>query len=213
MKIDYQIYNFSGLNNELDSLIRKKELNKIYLLNVDKIGIGIALRIRENDNNSIIIFISQCECYQKQIFDNKLMAFDFVCRDNLYEERVVNDILLAIKIIANNKMFVFKYNHVIYRIPYSQINYIEKEPLIKRCIIHATSDDYYVINSINDLINKLSYGFIRTHQSCIVNVNNINSINLSNNIITFRNGDKTNLLVDRVKKEVINYIELIDNNC
>lgn len=207
--IDYRIYTFSDYNEDLKTIINNK-LIKIYVLNVNRGGKGIdvALQIRKIEINSIIIFIADCNKYQELMFNNKLMVLDFICRNKGYEKRLQDDILYALKIIYERKSFVFKYNHIVYRLPYSQINYIEKESAIKRCIIHTVCGNYYVINSIQRLNEILGNNFYRTHQSCIVNLCNIKKIDLINNTIEFNNGDKTILFSDKFKKYLIEVLRL-----
>jgi len=137
-----------------------------------------------------------------------LMALDFISLKNIFDKRLAEDIRLALKIMYRDKTFIFKYNYIVYQIPYNHICYIEKEPSLKRCIIHTINDDYYVVDSISNLTTKLGPGFYRTHQSCIVNIGNIKEINLCSNIITFRNGIKTNLLSDKKKKDIKDSIGL-----
>ena len=136
------------------------------------------------------------------------MVLDFVCKYNGYEKRLKEDIIAAVKILYDNKTFVFKYNHVVYRVPYSQINYVEKEPLIKRCIIHTINNDLYIVNSIDRLVKLLGSGFLRTHQSCIVNIDNIKEVDFANNIITFKDNTSTVLLTDKMKGRLKEYVEL-----
>jgi len=203
--IDYRIHKFNCHCEKLDEIINNKELKKIYILDVemnDISGIEVASRIREDDWDSIIIFATAYNKYHNDVFYNRLMVLDFICKYNGYEKRLIQDIEAALKIIYKQKTFVFKYNHVVYRIPYSHICYIEKEPLIKRCIIHTINNDFYIVNSINRLLGILGSGFIKTHQSCIVNIANIEEVDLSNNVIIFKNGDSTNLLTEKMKKEV-----------
>ena len=44
---------------------------------------------------------------------------------------------------------------------------------------------------------------MKVHQSCIINLDNVKEIDRSNNIITFKNGESTVLLADKMKKEVL----------
>ena len=209
--IDYRIHKFDSFNDELKKLIRDKEMNKLYILDVemsDKSGIEVASIIREDDFESIIIFATAYDKYHNDIFYNRLMVLDFVCKYHGYEKRLREDIISAIKILYDSKTFVFKYNHVVYRIPYAQINYIEKEPLIKRCIIHTINNDLYIVNSLDRLIRILGASFLRIHQSCIVNVDNIKEIDFAKSIVIFKNGDKTTLLADKMKGRLKEYVEL-----
>ena len=59
--------------------------------------------------------------------------FDFVFKYQGYEQRLIDTIKYAIDIYGRNKTFVYTYKHTVYRIPYNQICYIEKEP--NKCVI------------------------------------------------------------------------------
>jgi len=208
--IDYRIYKFDIFNDELNTLIKNKDLDKLYILDVetsDKSGIEVASIIREDDFESVIIFATAYDKYHNDIFYNRLMVLDFVCKYNGYEKRLKEDIIAAVKILYDNKTFVFKYNHVVYRVPYSQINFVEKEPLIKRCIIHTINNDLYIVNSIDRLVKLLGSGFLRTHQSCIVNIDNIKEVDFANNVITFKDNTSTVLLTDKMKGRLKEYVE------
>lgn len=207
--IDYRIHKFSKYTKKLDEIIHDDTVKKIYILDVEMEGVSgleIASRIREDDWDSIIIFATAYSKYQNDVFYTRLMVLDFICKYTGYDERLKDDIEASLKIIYKQRTFVFSYNHVVYRIPYDHICYIEKEPIIKRCIIHTNNNQFYIVKSINWLEENLGNDFIRTHQSCIVNINNIKEIDFSTNTITFKNGDSTNLLTEKKKKEVKYYV-------
>jgi len=207
--IDYRIYTFSNYNEDFETIINN-DLIKIYVLDIGSGGKGIdvALQIRKREINSIIILITDCNKYQNAVFLNRLMVLDFIYRTNEYEIRLCDDVIYALKLIYEKRSFVFKYNHIVYRIPYSQINYIEKESTIKRCIIHTVYGNYYVVNSIQRLYEILGNNFFKSHQSCIVNISNIKKVNLIENIIEFNNGDYTMLFSDKFKKDLIKRVDL-----
>lgn len=98
-------------------------------------------------------------------------------------------------------LFIFSYKRNIYIIPYKDINYIEKESNIKRCIIHTIQDDYYISSPITKLEEELINNFIKAHQSCIINLNNIKEI--TKNEIKFYNDDKTNLINKKMRNKII----------
>ena len=207
--IDYRIHKYDSYNEELDAIIKNKVGKKIYILDVEVNGVSgleIAAKIRENDWDSIIIIATAFDKYKNDVFYIRLMVLDFVSKYSGYESRIIDDIRLAISIIDKQRVFTFKYNHVVYRIPYNQICYIEKEPIIKRCIIHTVNNQYRITGSINCILSQLGEPFCRTHQSCIVNLNNIRKIDLSSNTIIFKNGDKTDMLTVKMKKEVKKYV-------
>lgn len=209
--VDYRIHKFDSYTDELDSLIRDKKEKKIYILDVEIDGLSgleVASKIREYDWDSIIIITTAYDKYKNDVFYIRLMVLDFVSKYNGYENRLADDIKLAASIIDKQKVFTFRYNHVVYRIPYGQICYIEKEPIIKRCIIHTLNNKYYITRSLECILSHLGENFCRTHQSCIVNLDNIRRVDLSNNTIIFKNGDKTDMLTVKMKKEVKKYVGL-----
>ena len=157
--IDYRIHKFSGLNE------RKRICDdefRIYIIDND---LELISRIRKNDFDSIIILVTDNK--RDNIIYNKLMIFDIISKNSNYEEKLTKVLISAIEIYDKYKVFTFAYNHIIYRIPYKEINYIEKEPLIKRCIIHTVNNNYYYVNSIENLLGILGVNFVKTHQSCI----------------------------------------------
>ena len=209
--IDYHIHKFSGFNEEFRKIINTNNIFKIYILDMqisDISGIEVASYIREIELDSIIIFVNAFNDCLNDIFYNRLMVLDYICRYDGYENRLKDDIESIIKIYNKNRIFSFKYNYIMYRIPYSDINYIEKEPLIKRCIIHTQDNQLYIINSIEKLIKILGVNFIKTHQSCIVNIDNILEIDCVKNIIVFKNGEETHLLTDKAKRELKEYTRI-----
>lgn len=211
--VDACIRRFNVYNEDLEKIIRNN-FRKIYILDVssDKIsGLELAIKIREVDYQSIIILVnSDCE-YNKDISNNRLMILDFICINDDYNNRLVDDMRIAMSILDNNvdKMFAFKYKRNVYRIPFSDITYIEKESNIKRCIIHTIDKKYYITDSLNSILSKLDNNFCRTHQSCIVNLNNIKRMKLGSSLIIFKNNDSTDMITSKMKKEIKNYIGVL----
>ena len=204
--LDYRISKFDKYTEILDCII-KNNSKKIYIIDVSNgKNIDIALKIREYDYDSIIILVSSDMCDDINLFKDRLMILDLICLDNNYEDRLIDDIGMGVSIIDKHSEFVFKYKRVVYRIPINDITYIEKEPLIKRCIIHTVNNNYVMSGTLNYIMEQLDNNFVRTHQSCIVNLDNIKRIELSNNMIIFKNDDKTDMLNIKMKREIKNMI-------
>ena len=204
-EMDYRLYKFNNYNEEFQSVISDRGIRKVFIIDCDNeesSWLDISLCIRESDWNSIIIYTYKNNKCHDDIFYYRLMALDFISLKRKFDKRLVEDIRLALKIMYKDKMFIFKYNYVVYQVPYNHICYIEKEPDLKRCIIHTLNEKYYVIDSISNLSMKLGPGFYRTHQSCIVNIGNIKNIDMGINNITFRNGISTNLLSTKRKNDI-----------
>ena len=191
-------------NYRLSDDIISDNTKKLYIIEVDrnKLFLNTIERIRKYDWDSIIIIISKYKKYGNVLYSSSLMIFSYIYYDLNFIVNFSNSIRLVNKVIENKYIFVFKYKCVIYRIFYSDINYIEKEPQVKRCIIHTVYDEYYIVNSIERLTKVLGNGFVKTHQSCIINTSNVERINLAKNLIIFKNGDETSLLSDSMKKGI-----------
>ena len=205
--IDYCIHRFTSFDLELDFVVKNDKLLKIYILDIEKLdddNLKIINLIKQDDPFGIVIFMSNHSKYLNYVLDNKLMVLDFVSKKSFYIERLKDDIDMAVDKIFSQRTFVFSYNHVIYRIPYMQINYIEKEPLAKRCIIHTINGSFNIVSSLDKLYLTLGKNFYRVHQSCIINMNNVSYVDLINNIISFKNDDIIDMISDKAKRELKN---------
>ena len=202
-EFDYRIFKFKDNDSDLFKIINSYR-RKLYIIDID--NIDIAFKIRENDFRSIIIVISSHDSTDNRLLNERLMFLDYLCNSKMFDYRLKQDIYLSMKILFKDNIFVFMYNHVLYRIPYEDINYIEKEPQIKRCIIHTMDKDYYIVNSIEKINNNLSGMFIKTSQSCIINLMNVRNVDYVNNLVCFKNGDMTTLLTNKMKKIIKEYM-------
>jgi DNA-binding LytR/AlgR family response regulator len=195
---------FKKCDSELISLIDEGN-RKLYIINMEtenNYGLKLATRIRKKHFDDIIILTAKCGMYYDLAFNNRLMALDYICKCNDYDKRLFQTISEVNKIVYSGMIFTFKYNRVVYRIPFKDINYIEKETNIKRCIIHTVNGKYYIVNSLDYLLNELRNGFLRTHQSCIINVNNIKMLDCTSGEVIFINNDYTSLLTEKAKREI-----------
>ena len=53
---------------------------------------------------------------------------------------------------------------------------------------------------------KLKGNFMYTHKSCIINMDNVKTIDIKNKVIVFSNNTKTDLLSRKYLKEVKEYV-------
>ena len=166
-------------------------------------GLEIASEIREMDDESIIIFVTAHPECKNDIFYSRLEAIDYISKYYRYEERIEETINYIMTKKYRTKTFSYTYNHVYNNLLYKEINYIEKEQLQNRCIIHLVNkDEKTVTKSIVQMKKELSPMFFQTHKSCIVNLDNIKYIDYKNYTIYFKNGESTNLLSFESRKEL-----------
>lgn len=203
---DYRIVKCSTFDNVLKKeIVSNDDDERIYVLDIEAktSGLEIAAKIRERSWRDLIIFVTNYPKYKNDVFLERLMVLDYVEKSDEYRKRFSETVAIAINAIGKTDLLTYTFKHVVYRIPISNINYIEKATLGKRSYISTTSgEEYEMISTMNDLQEKLGNNFFRSHKSCLVNLNNIKSIDYVENTITFLNGDTIDLLSVRCKKGI-----------
>lgn len=204
--IEYKVLKFTRYDEKLKEQIKDELNTKIYILDIELpivSGLEIASEIREMDDDSVIIFVTAHPECKNDIFYSRLEAIDYISKYYRYEERIEETIKYVMKKRYRNNTLTYTYNHVYNKLLYKEINYIEKEPLQNRCIIHLVNRDEKTISkTIINMKKQLSPMFFQSHKSCLVNLDNIKRIDYSNCTIYFKNGDKTNLLSFESRKEL-----------
>lgn len=202
--MEYKISKFRKHSEELQEVINEPYDKKIYLLDIElpKVGgLEIASEIREVDDSSYIIFVtSHPEC-KNDIFFSRLEAIDYISKGYRYLERLEETIKYIIDRIQRNKTLEFTYNFTTNKVLYKDITYIEKDPIVSRCIIHFMHDKpKYIKKTLKCLEKELYPLFYRSHKSCLVNLENINKVEYANFTIYFKNGKSTTLLSSAGRK-------------
>lgn len=204
--IEYKVFKFTRYDSKLKEQIKDELNTKIYILDIELpivSGLEIASEIREMDDDSIIIFVTAHPECKNDIFYSRLEAIDYISKYYRYEERIEETIRhIMIKRYRKNT-FTYTYNHVYNKLLYKEINYIEKEQLQNRCIIHLTNkEEKTVSKTISTIKKELSPMFFQSHKSCLINIDNIKFIDFTNYTIYFKNGESTNLLSFEARKEL-----------
>jgi len=204
--VEYKVLKFTKYDQKLREQIKDELNTKIYILDIELpvvSGLEIASEIRETEDDSIIIFVTAHPECKNDIFYSRLEAIDYISKYYRYEERIGETIQHIMKRRYRNKTFSYTYNHVHNNLLYKEINYIEKEQLQNRCIIHLVNkEEKTVASTILSMKKELSPMFFQSHKSCLVNLDNIKCIDYAKYTIYFKNGDKTNLLSFEARKEL-----------
>lgn len=204
--IEYKVLKFTRYDEKLKEQIKDGLNTKIYILDVELplvSGLEIASEVRETEDDSIIIFATAHPECKNDIFYSRLEAIDYISKYYRYEERIEETIKHIMKKRYRNSTFSYTYNHVHNKLLYKEINYIEKEPLQNRCIIHLINkDEKTVAKTILNIKKELGPMFFQTHKSCLINIDNIKFIDYAKFTIYFKNGESTNLLSHEARKEL-----------
>lgn len=204
--IEYKVLKFTKYDSKLKEQIKDELNTKIYILDIELpivSGLEIASEIREMDDDSIIIFVTAHPECKNDIFYSRLEAIDYISKYYRYEERIEETIQHIMKKRYRKNTFTYTYNHVYNNLLYKEINYIEKEQLQNRCIIHLVNkEEKTVSKTILTIKKELSPMFFQSHKSCLVNLDNIKYIDYAKYTIYFKNGESTNLLSFEARKEL-----------
>ena len=207
---EYKINKFNSYTKELSEIIKRKNEQKVYILDIelgDVSGLEIASHIRENDLESIVIFVTAYNEFKNDIFYSRLLAIDYIPKDRFWESRLESTLEYTVKAINKRRVLAYEFNHNSYRIPFDTIVYIEKVQDNQKCIINTEDGTEYEINStITDLKKRLGPNFFQSHKSCIINIDKVKKINYIDNTITFKNNECVYLLSNRKKKELREYV-------
>lgn len=209
---DYKCYNYNLLDDDLHNFIKEVDNERIYLIedsqNIPTLNILKTIRNSYNDLNSFIVILDEKNNIKR----------DYIEEEYYIHTKVVNDInkisdvlKQVIKVYLNKtKKLSYQYNGCFYNIDLSKILYIEKQLESKICNLICLDGVYSINNTIKGMDKILTNNFVRTHQSAIVNINNVEMIDFNKKIITFSNKETTNLFSRNYKKKVK---EVITKKC
>lgn len=203
----YEIIEIDKYTDKTLSIINNLTGKKIFILEVDvigKSGIDLVKQIRKSgDWNSQIIISTTHDKLENIALRSKLLILDYISKYIDCIENLKEDILLALKIMDNDSSLKFQYNGEIHQIPYQDILFIERDIKTDLSIINTKSGKVEINKSINEIERIIRHDkrFLKTHRSCIVNVDNISSFELNSSSIRF-NKKKINLVTRDKKKEL-----------
>lgn len=208
--IEYKIHVFNGYDENFNKIVKSNIENKIYILDIqvdNKSGLDIASKIRNKDWNSVIVILTSHYELEVLAYKSRILILDFISKFDLYEKKMEDTINLCVsKMIQNNKL-VIKINRKIEQIEFSNILYIMYDGDIRKTIIYTYDDEYETNDTLKDIKTHLKGKFIYTHRACIVNMDNVKTIDKKEKVITFINGDTIDLLSRNYLKELKEYIK------
>src|SRR5574344_118201 len=181
--LSYETSIYSKYDQELQKEIKDDSLIKVYIMDIELensiSGIEIAEKIRESDWESNIIFITSHDKMFETVYRNIYNIFDFIEKFENMDKRLEKDITNIAKHNFDYKTFKYSNRNVDFQIPLKAINYIYRDTKERKLIINTDNNEYYLSMNINDIIKNLDSRFKRIHRSCIINKDNISTINWS----------------------------------
>ena len=207
MKYAYQIIEIPKYDKNTMNTINNLIGKKIFILDIEvpgKTGLDLAREIRKNgDWTSQMIVVTNHEQLKATTLTAKMLMLDFISKYYNCSEELSKSLELSINILNQHKSLNFQYNGELFQIPYNNILYIEKNVDDAYSTIVTKNSKVIIKKTITSLEKDLSdeTKFFRSHRSCIVNLDNITSVELKDCIIKF--GKHSTNLLSRDKKATL----------
>lgn len=183
----------------------------IYFLDIDLSsdinGVQLAQKIREFDALGHIIFITSHSELTYLTFKYKVSALDFIIKDDITQlDHSIRECLEVCQkrlqsIIEREKIdkLEIKSGSQKLFINYDDIIFFESSPNPHRIILHLVNrrlEFYGNLKEYDDLDDR----FFRCHQSYIINVDHITSIDKKNRLVHFHNGETCYISSRKINK-------------
>lgn len=196
--LDMRLTLATGNPDELLNYIVESNKDGLYFLDIDlnhKInGINLGAEIRKMDPNGDIVFITTHSEMSYLNFVYKVAAMDFIIKDNF--EEIKGKVISCLKAVnekrqvistGTKKKFVQKVADKIISVDYKDIMFFESSPLHK-VVLHMENRQVEFYGKLKE-IEKEYEGFIRCHNSFVVNIDNIKEIDFKKKEIMLNNGE------------------------
>jgi two-component system response regulator AgrA len=209
--IEYTIKHYAGYNDKWLASTQSSNF-KIYILDIKTnkgSGLDAARYIREelDDWQSMITIVTAYPEFKYEALGKRLMLVDYVNKLDNFDARLTQAIQISMKNYDKRpNSLKYTYKKVLYNIEFYKIIYIEKEQDNKRCIIKTAKKEYYIQGNLHQVEQLLDKRFIKCNRSYIINIEQVESYNIKNNEITFKDGKKLYEISRNKRKEIINYV-------
>jgi len=165
--------------------------------NID--GVVLAKEIRKYDPRGFIVFITTHTELTLLTFEHQVEALDYIIKDTINmgnnKEKFHKCILNAYEkysnsITQNKRLFNLKIGEKVMNIECDKILFFETSQKTSKVKLHLSNGILEFHASMKDVEKQLDENFYRCHNSYIVNVENIDSINTKEQIALMKNGSE-----------------------
>lgn len=213
-KVEFDVNSATNYGDALEYLKQNKNDGGIYFLDVElgkkadkDNGFDLAEAIKKQDKRSQIVFVTSHADLAFIAFERRLGSIDYIIKSSdvdVFKRRVVETIEVALHQLKNmnyikKTTFTFKIGRQIFNEDMNNVIFIETTDVLHKLDLVKTNGLGQLIGTINqyDEENPL---LVKISQSCLVNPENIESIDLKNRMVSFVNGDREVYSRSNVKK-------------
>lgn len=209
-KLQYKKITFPDYDDEFINFIKKNNSLRIYILDIEMpsgSGIDTARIIRDKDVESVIIFLTGHDELGQTILKKELLFLSFINKFEDSDARLKASIEKGLELLSIKKILRFEDGNTIYTITMKDIIYITKDSYERKSIIKTDNNFYMTRKSLSELLKNLDNRFIRTHRAFIVNMDRVVKYDKNKRILSFDNGEVSDLVSNKYSKGLIRYVK------
>lgn len=193
-------------------LVANETTNALYFLDIElnkgiKTGIDLAEFIRSRDPNAQIIFVTAYDKYAPLTYRRRIGAIDYINKElpsAAFMQRLKETLQAAFDNLyllshVNHQYFSYKCGRYLQRVSASEIYYIENSTMQHKVHLVAANGDSEFKNNISKLDEENDF-LLKVSQSCVINPDNVVSVDLAKRYVTFPNGDIVYFSRDKKKQ-------------
>ena len=187
-------------------LVANETTNALYFLDIElnkgiKTGVDLAEFVRSRDPNAQIIFVTAYDKYAPLTYRRRIGAIDYINKElpsAAFMQRLKETLQAAFDNLdllshVNHQYFSYKCGRHLQR--------IENSTMQHKVHLVAANGDSEFKNNISKL-NEENDFLLKVSQSCVINPDNVVSVDLAKRYISFPNGDIVYFSRDK-KKQII----------
>jgi DNA-binding LytR/AlgR family response regulator len=212
-KFNYNLLTYDQSAEALKTLSKNEHRYDIVLLNIDDMETAkkISANVRARNPKTAVIFLGGDYIKLCNLLIFRPSAYIPFPVDKQYAARIV--CALHREQRANNRCFPIRNRDETERIPYEQIDYFESSN--RKVYLHINSGaKIYEFNAkMDDVVSAVAApGFIRCHQSYLVNLNNVRKVDKVGRAFIFFSGKSVDIAKRSVSEAVKLFEQYVTNN-
>jgi len=195
--------------NEVLIHVKANPNGGLYFLDVDlqaeMTGIQLAVQIRACDPKASIVFITTHAELMSLTFEYAIEAMGYVLKGDaeVTKEKITKYIRHVMRKATDaettSEKFIVKVDDMVITEDYENILSFEIATKRQSKVVMYTKKRSVEINTTLAEIEKMSEKFIRCHRSCVVNIDNIKSVDFIGKIVYLVNGDSCEASANGIK--------------
>ncbi len=204
----YEVYNFESESSEFINICEENFGTNIFIIeDSENLSAERLVRLIKKEYKMVAAFIVVVG--KEHILSLNNLVFDYSFLIDVIKDDVdicinlENDIRRILNILEVKKPVLNVFcDKLLYRISFNDIYYIEKQLNGKKAIIVTKMGKFHLFKSLNELQEMLDDRFFRSHQSAIINIENVKVIDFEKNKIIFNDEIVCPLLSRSFKKQI-----------